>query len=95
MFVLTVDLTIKPEHSEEFAVAIGRQAQTSVAEEEGCYRFDVHRHETERSRFFLYEVYRDRAAFEAHTKMLYSLRSGETTKPWIERSAVNFWVGQD
>ncbi len=42
-----------------------KNASTSLAEEPGCERFDVLR-AAEPDRIVLYEVYADRAAFEAH-----------------------------
>jgi autoinducer 2-degrading protein len=91
MFIVTVDLTIHPDHIEDYAAVIARQARTSVAEEPGCHRFDVYRHESDPQRFFLHEIYEDRAAFEAHTKMPHSLESGATTKPWIAKADIGFW----
>ena len=38
----------------------------SVRSEPGNLRFDIYRRQEEETRFFVFEIYRDRAAFEAH-----------------------------
>jgi autoinducer 2-degrading protein len=64
MLSLWVTLEVKPECREEFLKAIEVNAQTSVREEEGCFRFDViELGETGSNRFAFYELYRDEAAF--------------------------------
>jgi quinol monooxygenase YgiN len=65
MFSLWVTLEVKPECREKFLEAIEVNAQASVCEEEGCFRFDViELGETGSNRFAFYELYRDEAAFE-------------------------------
>ncbi|MFJ5696431.1 putative quinol monooxygenase [Arthrobacter sp. NPDC093125] len=64
MFSLWVTLEVKPEGREEFLEAIAENAQRSVQDEPGCYRFDVVESGARSNRFAFYEVYRDRAAFE-------------------------------
>lgn len=64
MFSLWVTLEVKPEGREEFLDAITENARLSVQDEAGCHRFDVVELGEGSNRFALYEVYRDRAAFE-------------------------------
>ena len=68
-FVLVVELEFKPEDAERFHALIAENARLSVANESGCLQFDVVRPEEGASRVLLYEVYADRAAFDAHAKM--------------------------
>jgi quinol monooxygenase YgiN len=42
--------------------------QTESPTEPGCLMYIVHRHRTEKRRFFIYEQYEDEAALEAHRK---------------------------
>lgn len=66
MFVLTVHFHIHPEHADAFCSAVTRQAINSKEKESDCLQFDVGRSETDPDHFFLYEIYTDAAAFEAH-----------------------------
>lgn len=66
MFSIFVTINIKPEHIEEFSQASLGDAQGSVRDEPGCFRFDIHQDAETDSRFYLYEVYRDEKAFQAH-----------------------------
>jgi len=65
MFVLSVELRIKPENVESFtARALENAAQSR--KEPGCRQFDVLVDPKEPTRVMLYEVYLDDKAFEAH-----------------------------
>lgn len=66
MFAIFVTINIKPECLEEFAKASHGNGQGSVRDEPGCFRFDISRDAEIPTRFYLYEVYRDEAAFDAH-----------------------------
>jgi quinol monooxygenase YgiN len=65
MFVLSVDLRIKPEHVESFiGKAIANAADSR--KEPGCRQFDVLVNPKDRTQVLLYEVYADEKAFDAH-----------------------------
>ena len=66
MLVLLVTMQLKSEHRQEFIAAITEDAKGSVQDEPGCVRFDVVQDEGDPNRFYLHEVYRDQAAFDAH-----------------------------
>ena len=66
MFSLMVQLEVRPELREEFLAGIAANAEASVRDEPGCLRFDVSSVAADPNRFFLYELYADAAAFEAH-----------------------------
>ena len=66
MFSVFVTINIKPGCAEEFNQASLGDAQGSVRDEPGCFRFDILRDVENPDRFYLYEVYRDAAAFDAH-----------------------------
>jgi autoinducer 2-degrading protein len=77
MFVVTVDLHVKPEKVEEFLKHTLHNAE-NARREPGCLRFDVLRHETEAARFFFYEVYKKPADHQAH-------KETEHYKRWQEK----------
>ena len=65
-FVITVDFRLKPGAMGEFRRLIDVNARQSCRTEPGGRRFDVAVPRGETDRVFLYEIYDDRAAFEAH-----------------------------
>lgn len=67
-YVITVDFQLKPGAMEAFRELIDANAIASFAEEPGCQRFDVLVPRGSADRIYLYEIYDDRAAFEAHLK---------------------------
>ena len=66
MFSLVVQMEVRPEHREEFLAGMAANAEAAVRDEPGCLRFDVSAVADDPYRFFLYELYTDAAAFEAH-----------------------------
>ena len=69
MYALFVKVNLKPESVDAYLAAVVEfDARGSVGNEPGCLRFDVLRDEADPTRVYLYEVYADKAAFEAHGK---------------------------
>jgi quinol monooxygenase YgiN len=67
-FVIVVDFKIKPGRMADFRKLIDDNARASVRDEPGCSRFDVCANRKDADRVLLYEIYDDRAAFDAHLK---------------------------
>ena len=65
MFVLSVDLRIKPENVEAFTARAIENA-AAARKEPGCRQFDVLVDPKDRTKVLLYEVYADEKAFDAH-----------------------------
>jgi (4S)-4-hydroxy-5-phosphonooxypentane-2,3-dione isomerase len=65
MFILIVNLHVKPEHIDAFREATLENARNSI-KEEGILRFDVLQQTDDPARFALYEVYRDANAPAKH-----------------------------
>ncbi len=63
MYAVTVTFHIRPARMEEFLALMTTNARTSRENEPGCLQFDICRSD---NRVFLYELYDDRAAFDAH-----------------------------
>ena len=68
-FSLIAELQVTQESLEKFLPLLLANAQASVAREPGCLQFDVTQQTDDPTKFALYEVYIDAAAFEAHGKM--------------------------
>lgn len=83
MIVLTVFFDVKPAHVDAFKTVILAHASASLLEEPGCRQFDVAQDPIEPSSFFLYEIYDDEAALEAHraTERIKDVEA--TTGPWV------------
>jgi quinol monooxygenase YgiN len=67
-YVITVDFFLHAGTLEPFLRLIKENAQKSLGDEPGCDRFDVLIEKGSPDHIVLYEIYRDRAAFDAHVK---------------------------
>ncbi len=67
-YAVAVTFTIHPQEWEAFLPLMQANATASQETEAGCLRFDVCTDADHPHQVFLYEVYTDRAAFEAHMK---------------------------
>ena len=66
MYVVTVEFKLHADRAAEFLALIRENARTSLQVEQGCRQFDVCHDPEDPAYVFLYELYDDRAAFEAH-----------------------------
>ena len=97
MIVLSVTFTVKPARVEAFRAAVLGQAAQSLANEEGCLRFDVSADPDDETRFLLYEIYTDEAAVEAHRETGYYADFRGTVEPWTDKIEIETWtlIGPD
>jgi autoinducer 2-degrading protein len=65
-YVVTVEFDIAPDRWAEFKPLMMANAEASRRDEAGCRRFDVCTPRDTANRVFLYEIYDDEAAFQAH-----------------------------
>lgn len=65
-YVIVVDFRLKPGARKEFRRLVDANARASATGEPGCRRFDVLEPAGENDRIMLYEIYKDRDAFDAH-----------------------------
>jgi (4S)-4-hydroxy-5-phosphonooxypentane-2,3-dione isomerase len=69
MIALLVSFKIKPDQRERFLAAAEDDSTCSVRDEGGgCLRFDVLHDGADENHFYFYEIYRDEAAHQAHSK---------------------------
>ena len=66
MYIVTVEFTLEPQRLPAFMPRMVENASASREREPGCRQFDVCVDPQAPHVVFLYEVYDDRAAFEAH-----------------------------
>ena len=65
MFVLAVQIRVKPESVDAFMGKLAENAK-NARKEPGCKQFDVLVDPKDKTKVMLYEVYNDESAFEAH-----------------------------
>ncbi|MEO8345429.1 MAG: putative quinol monooxygenase [Betaproteobacteria bacterium] len=95
MYVVTVDFTMQPENATRFRVAMVANARTSREVESGCLQFDVCALPGDPATIFLYEVYKDRAAFDAHLAAPHFRAFDETVRDWITGKVVRTYERVD
>ena len=88
MLALVVELRIHAAQVAAFESAIVENARASLANEPGCRQFDVCRDPADASLFFLYELYDDEAAIQAHLKSAHFLAMDAATRDWVASKSV-------
>ena len=99
MYVIIAPIQIKEGFKEKFVEAMLDDAKGSVHNEPGCLRFDVIQDAADPNRIWLYEVYVDEAAFQAHLEAPHFIKWRDTVKDWraegglqgAGRGAYNIW----
>ncbi len=87
MYVIVVDFTIKREHLARFHTAMIENARLSRDTEPGCRQFDVCVDPEDATRYFLYELYDDEAAFKAHLETAHFREFDRATAEWVATKA--------
>jgi autoinducer 2-degrading protein len=77
VYVIIAPVQMKEGHKEEFVEALVDDARGAVNDEPGCLRFDVIQDSSDPNRLWVYEVYRDEAAFQAHLQAPHFIRCQE------------------
>lgn len=84
MLIYAVDVLVKQGFEKDFIKVTGENYE-ATRREPGNYRFDLSQHRDDPGRFFLYEVYQDQEAVDAHKRTAHYLRWKETVAPWMAR----------
>ena len=82
MYLVAVTFRIHPEHATAFLGRVQVQARDSLTEP-GCQRFDVWHAPADAATVFLYEIYDDRAAFDAHLASAHFRAFDAEVAPWV------------
>jgi quinol monooxygenase YgiN len=90
MFVLSVDLRIKPENVDAF-IAKALENAAHSRKEPGCKQFDVLVDPKDRTVAMLYEVYLDDKAFEAHQQTLHFKKYLAEAVPLVASRERHVW----
>ena len=92
MLALVVEFRIKPAHIAAFEHAIIENARASRETEPGCRQFDVCRDPADPGVFFLYELYDDDDAIQAHLQTPHYLQMNHVTAGWVDTKVVRRYV---
>ena len=92
MFVVTVTFEVKPGHEAAFLARVRRQAEDSLSREPDCLQFDVCRPTGGDDTVFLYEIYSDEAAFQAHMETAHFKDFNAAVEPWVAGKQVQTWL---
>ena len=92
MYIVTVNFTIDPVQWNAFLPLMFENARTSRETEIGCHQFDVSVDPARQDVVFLYEVYDDRAAFDAHLASAHFLTFKQATASMITAREVGNWT---
>jgi (4S)-4-hydroxy-5-phosphonooxypentane-2,3-dione isomerase len=95
-YAVTVDFFLHPGTMGRFLPLMLDNAEKSRTLEPGCHRFDVLLPAGESDRVFLYEIYQDEAAFQAHLKTTHFLEFDAATRACIkDRKIGKLWIEND
>ena len=84
-YVISVFFHLKPETRDPFLQMVRDNAAKSLRTEQGCRRFDVCVLRDDPTKVFLYELYDDEAAFDAHLQTAHFKAFAEGTKGMAEK----------
>ncbi len=88
MYVILVEFTLHARHFEKFVTRVRQQAADSLEREPGCRVFDVCIDPARDNFVLLYEVYDDRAAFDAHLAADHFIDFDATVGGWVSDKQV-------
>ncbi|MEL7152143.1 MAG: putative quinol monooxygenase [Pseudomonadota bacterium] len=88
MYVVAVTFQVHAAYAPAFLDAIRENAKQSLDVEPGCHRFDVAVGENGPETVFLYELYTDRAAFDAHLASAHFKAFDAQVAGWIASKQV-------
>lgn len=88
-FAVTVAFTLRPEQRARFLTLVLKNADASLKTEAGCFCFDVLEPiGTNGPDVLLYEIYADRAAFDAHLASSHFLAFDAATRDMVLSKAI-------
>lgn len=91
MFVVCVEFGLAEGRMEEFLPLMMEQAANSLSLEPDCHYFDVCRDPEGAPIVFLYELYTDAAAFQAHLQSAHFKSFDAAVAPMVASKQVRTW----
>ena len=94
MYVVCVTFEIASGKMVDFMPIMRKQAANSVELESGCHQFDVCTDPEHPNEVFLYELYDDRAAFDAHLESEHFRSFDAIVSKMVLSKSVRTWAEQ-
>jgi (4S)-4-hydroxy-5-phosphonooxypentane-2,3-dione isomerase len=91
VYAVTVEFTIDPQRFDQFLPLMLENARRSREDEPGCRQFDVCVDDAQRGIVHLYEIYDDRAAFDAHLASPHFRAFAAATQAMITDRMLRTW----
>jgi (4S)-4-hydroxy-5-phosphonooxypentane-2,3-dione isomerase len=91
LFVVAVEFVIYAQHVKQFRDIVVKQAENSLKLEPACHQFDVAQDDKDPTRFFLYEIYDDEAAFATHRSMPHFAQFSKDVADFVADKKVQTW----
>lgn len=88
MYVIVVNFEVRPDRLDEFLPLMTENANRSVRDEPRCRQFDVCTDPDAPHHIFLYEIYDDRAAFDAHLASPHFTHFDQATRDMVASKTV-------
>ena len=95
MIAVTVTFEIDPKRRDAFLDLVQRQAKASLALEVQCTRFDICVQADRANLIFLYEIYYNRQAFDAHLQSSHFRDFDRAAANFIVHKQVDVWGVMD
>lgn len=96
MYAVSVMIDVVPEHAQEFKAAAQAHARNTRSNESGCVAFSVFQSASRPDRFYLHEVYVNKAAVEeVHNKAPYLAEHQRLTRDWVRDKRIECWENDD
>lgn len=87
-YVVTVEFEVRPVDIDRFLQLVTANANASVETETGCRKFDVVRPKEGAGKVFLYEIYDNQAAFDAHKRTVHFASFDRDSAPLVLNKTV-------
>lgn len=84
MYIVAVFIETLPGREVEMRSALLTYSRTCLERESGCRQFDIGQDPVEANAFFLYQVYRDQAAHNAHRESAHYADYRHLVDPWTK-----------
>ncbi len=88
MYVVCVQVHVKPEHIDEFIQATRENYEGTRKYEPGNVRWDLLQSEEDPTRFFIYEVYKTKEDFPKHQETPHYQQWRAAVAPWMAEPRV-------
>ena len=87
-YAITVEFILMPGAMAAFRALIDENAQSSMDNEPGCQRFDVLLPDGNADTIFLYEIYDNKQAFDAHLKTAHFQVFNQQSAPLVKSRSI-------